>query len=694
MFSPLRNRRISRWLVLVAVLSAVGISLQARAVAPPTREGTARSRDRTDQYGDPLPRGAIARIGTVRFRAGCSVTNVRFSPDGKTLVSMAHDEVVLWDPRTGKELRRLQPPPSSYRGNFSPDGRKLWLQTYDGTISAWDVSTPPDLEPAPVIKRFKGQHTWFVRPFPDGKLLATGNKNVVQICDITTGTVVQELFHESDIRDVALSADGKLLVSYSDTQQITLWNPQAGKRIRTFPPQVKKGRNGRASGEDAVIGWALSPDGKRIATSSIDPKPLIRLWDVPTGKEVGRLDTKSAGHLLQFSPNGKALAQVCPDGLHLWDVATRKESWHVSFLRDLPFDMTFSPDGKTLACGLCYIVRLWDTATGKEVVPVTEHRRDVGFAWLSPDGRTVLTESLSSDGRLPGRGRDEDAPGLRFWDARTGRQLAPPKRRFPAFAALSADGKVRAGWGDKKVVEVHRVATGEIISRIPYEGEAASCELSPDGTVLLLGTRKEDRRGVPITEVDVKMQLWDVKTGKTLHTLTGHKGLLWGGGAFSADGKRIATVGYGDKSVRVWDVATGREAHNFESKEWQAHHVMFSPDGRTLVATPFSSGPIRRWDTTTGKELPPITSNTMRERIPRGVYTLGLLQDGKTLITTDHSGKVYFWEIATGRLRLELDANRSGAWRVAVSSDGKTLLTVGPTDALVWDLESLLKGKP
>jgi WD40 repeat protein len=362
--------------------------------------------------------------------------------------------------------------------------------------------------------------------------------------------------------------------------------------------------------------------------------------------------------------------------LALWDVKSGKELWQIPILGNSPFDITFSPDGKTLAGGLGFLVRLWDVATGRELCPIPEHRTRVDFVWLSADGRTVMTA-----------GRSTDAPGLRSWDASTGQQLVGPEFRFPPLADLSADGKILAGWARKNAVELVHTETGKTITQIPYEAETGFCVFSPDGD-LLLGTRKPEN-GNPLTEVDVNLQLWSVKTGKRLAALAGHKGTLWGEGTFSPDGKRLATVGWADNTIRLWDAATGKELHKFNLDKADVWRVAFSPDGSTLAGAGLSES-IRRWDLTTGKELPPLTSPVMEKKHDSGVFALTFLPDGKTLITTDNHGKVYFWELPTGKLLRELDAHR---FRVSVPADGKTLLTRGATNALVWDVPGLLGRK-
>jgi len=637
-----------------------------------------------------LPPGALARIGTVRFRTGNSVMTVRFSPDGRELVSMDHDAVVFWDPRTGKELRRRKSTPAFYRGHYSPDGKKLWMQTFEDAMSVWDLTAPPDRGPVPLP--FRGPHTRFIQPFPDGKLLATGNKDSIRIWDIATTKVVRELNHEEEVDRVALSADGTRLASHG-RGPVYLWDVQAGKLVSSFPPNPVKDDSGRFRNEDSVTGFALSADGKRVATSFYGKNGPLRIWDVTRGKEIHNVaGSDYSMRAMQFSPDGLVLAVASQNSLRMWDVTTGKVQWQIPVLGNQPFDITFSPDGTTLAVGLVFMIRLWDVATGRELCPIPEHRAGVGFVWLSPDGRTVITAGQATGG-VPGSGNPgPDAPSLRYWDATSGRQLVGQEQHLLPLADLSADGKVLASWGKDKKVEIVEAIAGKPISQVPYEDEVTICELSPDGRVLLLGNRIENK-GVSINDRDIKLQLWDVHTGKALGKLEGHKGMLWGGGSFSADGKQLATLGFQDKTVRVWDVASRREVYQFQPGEQWVWRVVFSPDGRTLTGAGLSL-PIRRWDMATGKELTPLTNKVLEEKHESGVHAVAYLPDGKTLITTDNFGKVFLWDVATGNLRREWQAHKFRVSFLAVSANGKILLTKGASAALVWDIEGLLEKKP
>src|SRR5262249_37419385 len=73
---------------------------------------------RADRYGDPLPPGAVARMGTVRFAQGdCTHGYPVLAPDLKSFVTVSRytphgsgSAVCLWDAETGKELRHFQDP--------------------------------------------------------------------------------------------------------------------------------------------------------------------------------------------------------------------------------------------------------------------------------------------------------------------------------------------------------------------------------------------------------------------------------------------------------------------------------------------------------------------------------------------------------------------------------------------------------
>jgi WD40 repeat protein len=137
-------------------------------------------------------------------------------------------------------------------------------------------------------------------------------------------------------------------------QAITLWDVPSGRARAHLD-------NTRSIAQGSIFSVAFSPDGKTLASGSLDGQ--IELWEVATGK----LQATLKGHeddvqSVAFSPDGKTLASASHDGtVKLWDVASGKEQATLSGHHFWVWSVAFSPDGKTLASGSYdRTVKLWD----------------------------------------------------------------------------------------------------------------------------------------------------------------------------------------------------------------------------------------------------------------------------------------------------------------------------------------------
>ena len=700
-------------------------AVPTRTAAPPLQTGKmftrlAQKDDKgpvaRDQQGDPLPAGAVARLGTLRWRHDGAVYFAAFLPDGKTVITAGEDRTVrVWDFPSGKEIRRLVPAPLNIKSDrkvfgmrypwpvaLSKDGKTIALGSSGVGTSLYDVQTMkelPGLDEAYAVQTNGTLATNRVLAFsPSGERLATMGlmSGRVRIWDCGTakqvsafgdpgpdGLVAGKL---TTANAMAWTPDGKSLATVHQRDEgntpvsvVKFWDPATGNEIRSMV----------IAGGSHDPWLAFSPDGKALVLSTYNRNTVV---DVASGKEICKFtNDKVSPPNLVFSKDGARLygCGVGPEPLVEYDALTGKVirkigsgldpnvglwEWvgagrHVEeFIKmarngDAGFggfvgmvdSMALSPDGNAfvLTGARNHAPRFIDVQTGKQIAVTTGHVTPVLAVAFSPDGKTLLTQA--SDGFF------------KKWDGAAAKEIDSA-----AFAhsylnsALSEDGKVGASWtrGPGGAITFVDALSGKVLGRTQEDmpETSASLRFTPDGKILAFRQRLEQ-----------KIELFNVPNAKLLHSIA---------------------------------IATGFNklpGGNFNWRDEVAlQTIIFSADGK-LLASYANSNTMGIWSTTTGKAIASLNVSK-NDGIPGGAFS----PDGRSLALDLNDGTVELFEVATGQARriygkkgqrrtstmpiVNFDRPFSDVLagpRVAFAPDGKSLV-YGDQDGTVrfWNISS------
>jgi WD40 repeat protein len=565
----------------------------------------------------------------------------------------------------------------------------------------------------------------------------------VKVREGATGKLVATLRAENAwdrLASVALSPDGRYAAAMDCHCQLFVWDVASGKRLidivaHVLPPVA----------ECDSTSISFNHDGTRLATACpIDT--AIKVWEVATGKEVGKWDPGTGLSSMAWSPKGTWVAAATPQGsrerggfVHVWDATTGKARHILRGDTTQVMCLAFSPDERLLATGgIDKRVRLWDVETGLEVATYRGHSSLIMAVSFSGDGKRLR----SLDNRF----------NLKLWDATRPPEFLTLHYRGSSIEPIvfSPDSRHVAGvvnTGGRGPMVVWDAASGAEVARISAGNPKPEVvAFSPDGRLLAADT---PGLGFLVTKVG----LWDWKSGKLHRSLPANGEGVIGTCyclASSPVGQLLAAGGV-ERVIHVWDLETGAKKWRLAGHKRTVGSLAFSRDGRRLVSAsggrwitlgpippgfdnplhlqgddPSAPDELKVWDRATGTaifslELPPSPGGFPELQAlaisPKGdviaigarsgmvrlydvatrqqvavlsgqkVFGVAFSPDGLRIVTGGESLRL--WEAKTGRAILTLGHHPPGIHSVAFSPDGWKILTSNNRDVRIWDATPL-----
>jgi WD40 repeat protein len=645
-----------------------------------------------DRHGDRLPSGAIARLGTVRFRG-----QLQRGTDGKSLATLRGNRATLIDPATGAEVKQLPGPDANEfeAANFllSPDGQML---AYGGgdRVEIWeatgrqrhvirfdnDVLAISGLDMQPTLFVPRSASLIIDRPMNDAGISCWSVNTGERLWTYHQGVGG----NEASCRTVGLGPDGTTIVTVV-TQQNSAHALLLASETGDIRHTIDLGVNINANEV------AVSPNGRLLLVPD-NATGEIHRRELPNGRELGVLAGTSRGGTITFSVDGKRIV-VADDSVRIFGAATGKEE---TKLRGFGGIFGQQPNGLMLN---------FTGANGQSTVV------------FSGDEKTVWTAQLGS-------------PIWRCFDSASGREKKLPNSGHASqihCVAATRDGKQFITAGMAEHVCIWESSSGELIRRLgntagslfALNSDPVSIAVCPDGKTVAVKTDAN------------RIQLWDTTTGRVRKSLPIPDDTS-PGIAYSPDGKTIV-VGPGSNGkteesfVRILDAATGNEIRKFPSAYTHSSMIAFSSDGRWIavgMTNPEGTNSLNVLDTTSGRTQRTMEGSTDAEAfLPFGdllaysttdeiivteigafghrlkitlpgneqIDLLAVSPDGRILAGANNgsgSRKIYLWDLRTGAELPPLIGHDNFITALAFAQNGRLISGSADTTALIWEMQN------
>ncbi|MFC1762175.1 protein kinase [Planctomycetota bacterium] len=197
------------------------------------------------------------------------VHSVAISPDGKRIISGGEDGMLkIWNAYSGEEMSTLthhQGPVQTVA--FSPDGKLIasgfWSLDGRSLFTIWDAQNGREVHTRVSASKYIGIYSVV---FSSDNKLVVSMGHAIKVINVDADVVVMTLSgHKGIVRSIAISPDGKRIVSGSEDGVLKIWDSGNGQEVMSL-----------LGHEGTISSVAISSDGKRIISGGHDGN--IKIW--------------------------------------------------------------------------------------------------------------------------------------------------------------------------------------------------------------------------------------------------------------------------------------------------------------------------------------------------------------------------------------------------------------------------------
>lgn len=653
----------------ICCLFALGMSFVLSLADPAESQGKKKPKtgvwsDQKDRFGDPLPFGAVARIGTVRYRAMTGLPDFPvLSNDGKYLaVNNERDELIVWELPAWTKYRSFnrrsidKKKSAQYQGAaFTPDSKQL--VTFDAS----------------------GQQIVFFD--------LAGNK-VARTIVLAEKQGWQLPFFSVSIDQERLIVSSQVPTPNGQAYEFAVVDLKKGKVTQSFKVEQNRVDVGQftVSSDGRRMAHTYAKDNNAARVPRVDA--FIEIWDLDAGKSIKKIETDFALRHLTYSPDGKWLAASNGQStLRIYDAAAGTEKHYLRLRRSEIDHLAFSADSKHLyAADMDGTISRFDVASG-----------DRTDTYRSPINEPVRRIAFAADGKALALAQGLDA--FFYWEIASGKVLSPTGVPGSMIAGLkfAANGELfvaseegmMAWWNPRTAVKLRDVKLEHYMDSMRLGGGIGIID-GPEGRLRdrfanFSSVMMSPNNEVVITLDGGAISFYDVKTGKLLYD-DDLQASVQAPMVFLNGGTKVA--GAQHKKVRVWNSKTGRDTLSFDlpiGENEQIFRIAVTDNGKYFaVATAGNENDANRvilWDAEAKKLVREWPAGA-------GLESLQFSADGRWLAMASRQDEVRLARVGAskGDYTLPVKAADNDITALALSPDGRQLacaavVPVGPRDA-------------